>query len=133
MEPQGKEEGRGMTGQMSIFDYMQPEKIALEDLPEEDMIHMLENATGINFKKVVFTSRYYPDVYEYEYKRGQLRIAVKYENYDLEDNHDRFIDVMCSLKFHSMGFGGPCDTIDEAVKYIRKGLDTLNQIAQKQL
>ena len=43
-----------MTGQMSIFDYMQPEENALEDLPEEDMIHMLENATGINFKKVVF-------------------------------------------------------------------------------
>lgn len=120
-----------MTGQMTIFDFLKPQEVDLEILPEEDMVHMLEDAAGISFKKIVYTNRFYHDFHEYEYKHGQLRITVKYENYCMEERHDRFIDVMYTLKNNSEGAGGPCDTIDEALFFIKRGLKRLEEIKQK--
>lgn len=104
-----------MDGQMSIFDILpigNTEAICIDATPEDEMVKLIGYALGIVFK-------YNGHLEQYEHVQRKLKLTVQYSNYDLEDNHDRFISCgWDNSKTHSGG-GRPCDSMEEAVKYLR--------------
>ena len=105
-----------MDGQMSLWDFI-PMQTDLDRLTEEEMIHMLEMATGLSFTKKVYAY----DFYEYEAKRSKVTFSAKFDNYIMEDNKRRFISAGYDIANHG-GIGCPCDTVDEAISIMKKGL-----------
>lgn len=98
--------------QMGVTDY------DIQTLPEDDMIRIVSEQTGLTFKET-------PNVIEdnpykwFESKRKKIRVEVHYSHY-FEDNK-RFIGV--GIDCGNEGSGCPCDSIEEAVGRIRRGLE----------
>ena len=99
-----------MNGQMSIFDFL-PAPAGLDDIPEEDMVHMVSDATGLDFK-------YRDESWGWEAKKGKYIARIQYQNYDLKDNQSRFIG--CDWASIHEGSSSPCDSVDEAINFFKK-------------
>ena len=105
-----------MDTQMTIFDFLQPnisDANNLDNLPEAEMVKMIMAATGLDFE-------YRDDFWRYEAKRKGVKYEVGYSNYQLDDNHKRFIS--CGYGNNKGGSGSPCDTVQEAISFFQRAL-----------
>lgn len=105
-----------MKGQISIFEWM-PEAVPevtfpdINDIQEEEAVRIIGQQTGIAF------------IYSETFglwigKVGKLKLDLEYDHYILEDKKDLFLSVGYSIG--TSGGGSPCDSIEEALEYIRK-------------
>lgn len=103
-----------MDGQMNIFDFIKPEikEVDLESFPEEEMVQHIKSATGIPFT-------YRDDLTGYEAKIKKMRYTVKYSRY--WDGNKRFIS--CGYGNNIGGSRSPCDSIEEAIAFFKRGLN----------
>lgn len=110
--------------QMTIFDFLKSP--SLDDLPEEEMVRRVSEATGLLFK---LDSDSRLDSNHYEAKKGKARFSVQYSNYDLMDNKNRFIGIGWDTP--KAGGGSPCDSLDEAIEkmrtYMQRATDELRR------
>ena len=99
--------------QMSIFDFIQPtyDTSDLEKLPEDDMVILIRNATGINFQ-------YRDELFGYEATINKWQYRVRYGRYS--GNNERYITCECCDKIS--GWSGPQDTVDHAIEFFQKAL-----------
>ena len=111
-----------MERQLSIFDFMQPVEKDLEDMTEIEMVNYIGSKLGIEF--------YYNDFMErYESKQPKNYILdLRYDNYCTtwgsdEGNGARFISA--GWGNHTGGGGRSCDSLEEAITYLRKAMDTI--------
>lgn len=101
-----------MTGQMTIWDFLPPEN--LEDISEEEMVQRVGEAVGVVFTWNDFLK-------EYQAKIKGYTLSVEYDRYIVDDETGkgrRFIGVGFMKK--NEGAAGPCDSIDEAIKWFKK-------------
>ena len=104
------------TGQMTIFDYFSE----LDSIPEEEMVRQVGEAVGMVFKRVK------ADWFEHSENRGWYEaMKNKHEKYELYystyfDTNKRFIGA--DWQYKTSSGGGPCDTIQEAIDYIKRGM-----------
>lgn len=104
------------TGQMTIFDYFSE----LDSIPEEEMARQVGEAVGMVFKRVK------ADWFENSENRGWYEARKsKHEKYELHystyiGSNKRFIGA--GWQYKTSGGGGPCDTIQEAIDYIKRGM-----------
>lgn len=98
-----------MEGQMTIFDIIKPN--SLDDLPEEEMVKQVSDATGLNFK-------YRDDFWKWECKVKDVRFSLHYSNYSIDDKR-RFISCGYDRKAKE-GCGSPIDSLEEAIAFFRK-------------
>ena len=111
MDAENEQRGDGMTGQMTIWDFLPSE--SLEDIPEEEMVQRIGNAIGVNF----VWNDYYK---EYQAKLKGYTLSVEYDRYCIDLDEDigaghRFVGVGFMKK--GEGCAGPCDSIDEAIEW----------------
>ena len=108
--------------QVSIFDACQ---LSLFEIPmgdkfpssEAEMVKIISKKTGLKFE-------YVDALWGWVAKTKYCKFTLKYRNYNMTDNHNRFIS--CGYDYHkgkSMGgSGGPCDSIDDAVRFFKRGI-----------
>ena len=108
--------------QVSIFDACQ---LSLFDAPmrdkfpssEAEMVEMISKRVGLKFE-------YVDELWGWVAKTKYCRFTLHYSNYKLDDKHDRFIS--CGYDYHKGkslgGSGSPCDSIDEAVRFFKRGI-----------
>lgn len=112
-----------MTEQLR-FNFDEPkiktENQELDNLPEEKMVEIVSKATGIPFK-------YKDDLsgYEYEIKK-KVRFNIKYSNFNMKDDHSRFISCDAMLQYGSYyGCGSPIGTVDGAIEFFKEWWEKL--------
>jgi len=104
------------SGQMTIFDYFSE----LDSIPEEEMARQVGEAVGMVFKRVV------AEWFEESEGRGWFETRKsKNEKYDLYystylGTNKRFIGA--GWQYKTSAGGGPCDTIQEAIDFIKRGM-----------
>lgn len=94
-------------GQMSIFDLMP------QDMPEDEgeMARIIGNRLGLHFSHDTFFD-------DWRCKVKGITIDLAYDNYMTDGR--RFIGA--GVNSGLWGAGSPCDSIDEAVEWLRKQL-----------
>lgn len=102
-----------MNGQMTIWDFM--ERKALCEMTEEEMVEEVGRQTGLTFKP----NPRLGSPTTYEAKKGKLKLAIQLDHYYGTDT--RFIGVDWFLG--TSGGGAPADTIEEAVKWLRRRME----------
>lgn len=104
-----------MKGQISIFDWM-PEAVPamtfpdIKDIHEAEAVRIVGEQTGVEFA-------YNESFRQWIGKAGKLKLDLEYDHYILEDKKDLFLSVGYSIG--TSGGGSPCDSIEEALEYIR--------------
>lgn len=100
--------------QMTIWDYLEPE--SLDNLSESEMVKQIEVRTGLKFEYFETSSKY--GTWNcYKAKKNGIVFEVSYSKY--MNTNIRFIDVGWDCKKNKSGGGSPCDSVDEAVKYLK--------------
>ena len=100
--------------QMTIYDFLTPdEDYNLYDLPEDEMVRIISDATGLDFK-------YKDGLWGYIAKVGKVQYELKYSNYKQINNHARFIS--CGYGNNKEGAGSPCNSVKEAIAFFKKYL-----------
>lgn len=107
-----------MDGQMSIWDFIKPKELSLDDIPEAEMVRQISAATGLDFK-------YIDDFWGWQVKVKKVTFAVKYDNYRMEDNTDRFIGA--DWQTTTQGSSVPCDSIPRAIKFFQAAIERMNK------
>lgn len=105
-----------MNGQMSIFDFMQPEteSRSLDEIPEVEMIQMIHNATGLDFK-------YRDELFGYQAKMGGRVYSCRYSNYD-GSVHGGARHIACGWDSKNQGCGAPRDSVEDAIDFFKRAL-----------
>lgn len=110
-----------LEGQMTIFDFL-PAPSDLDDLPEEEMVRIVGERTGLKFQLL----KLHNDFYQYEAKIGKAKITINYSRYFPKIYHGkRFISV--SYMNGTGGGGAPCDTLDEAVEMLKRYIERIRR------
>ena len=111
-----------MDGQMTIFEFL-PQESDFAAMPEAQVIRIISDRIGIELK---YTE--YGDFHEYSAKVGKLTITAKISTYLC--THGESGTVIDGHKFISVGYGNsnggagsPCDSIDEAVEFLKKAIE----------
>lgn len=104
-----------------FFNFDEPEiktdNLALDNLPEKKMVEIVSKATGIPFE-------YKDELFGYVYEKDKVRYEIKYSNFNMTDDHGRFISCgWCKLYGNYEGVDNPVRTVEEAIKFFnsRKG------------
>ena len=100
-------------GQLSLFDLL-PQQEDLETIPPDKMAEMIGTAVGV---KLSWNERFF----QYEGRIGKVTVSVEYD-YFAEGvfGGRKFIGASVSLP-HG-GTSCPCDSITEAIEFIRRVL-----------
>lgn len=108
-----------MDGQMTVFEFLPVEEIALENMTGDDLARIMKNATGLDF---------IPDKYGdgYVAKMGKVELSTRLGRYKMNDNTNRFISVGWFAK--DRGRSGPHDSVDDAIKAMRKCVDEAKEM-----
>jgi len=114
-----------MSGQMTIFDWMpdvQPAIIEgdINAMTEKELADVIGEAMNLTFTPAEFGG------YECRIK-GVGVLTLEFSNYSLDDCHDRFIAVGFDAQGKSWGGGGPADTLQQAVNYLRHKLELMKK------
>ncbi len=107
-----------MDGQMNIFDFLKIEN--QDDVPEKEMVALVGNAIGVVFEKNDHLDHY-------EGYHSKLKLTIQYDNYNLMDKTDRFISCGWDNKKRYSAGGRPCDSIEEAIHYLREAIERNTQ------
>lgn len=106
-----------MNEQLTIFDFIKSDvgECDIETLPEDEMIRMISEATGIDFYEI-------PNILNtpykwFESKHGKTYMSVHYSNYSYGD-YKRFISV--GVQNLTEGCGMPCDSLNEAIGVVKR-------------
>ena len=106
--------------QMTIFDFVKPESIALDDMTDEDLRMEMSNATGLDFRPDSKMDRIFTNTY-YIAKKGKAVFDTHFSNYSMNGNHARFISVGYSIGYG--GGGAPCDSLEDAVRMMKRYME----------
>ena len=99
-------------GQLSLFDLLPTED--LETIPADTMAETIGTAIGV---KLTWNDKFY----EYAGKLNGAKNSVSYAYYaEVVCGGRKFVD--CSVEMSHGGSGCPCDSIQEAIEFIKKVL-----------
>lgn len=102
--------------QMTLFE-LEPTNVDINAISEEEAVRLIGGAVGLNF-----INRGFP--FGWVAGDKKLSFSVHYSNYSIGDKR-RFI--ACGYDYHKNGdiggSGRPCDTIEEAIVFFRKGIE----------
>lgn len=106
-----------MEGQVSIYEWLAsiggPSYPDINHIPEEEAARIVGEALGLVF-------HYNSQFRTWETHTGKMRLSLNYGNFNLPDNHERFLGAMWSLK--TSGGGRPCSGIGEAIEWFSRKL-----------
>lgn len=108
-----------MEGQMSIFDFLEPELTDFLKMTEAEIAEYIGDQLGLKFVYNNHLERYECNV------KKNYKLDLEVLTYWTSDyrNGKKFISAGHQLTTGSYRGGGkPCDSLDEAVKYLREQL-----------
>ena len=110
-----------MEGQMTIFDFLpQPEAKSLENLPEDEMVRLMSEATGLDFKPT--QAQKYLGHELYEAKRGKETYSIGYMNAFSFRKNEYVKSISCSYSYGTGGCSVAIDNLDDAIQFFKKRL-----------
>ena len=103
--------------QMTLFDLEPVDDVDFNSTPEEDVVKMIGCATGINF-------RYKDKLWGWVGGDRKLNFNISYSNYSF-GGHERHLNCGYNYnqKGHIGGAGSPCDTVEEAIEFLKTGIE----------
>lgn len=106
--------------QMTLFELEPIEDVDFNKTPEEEMVRIIGCAIGYDFK-----NKGWP--WGWQAGDKKLTINVKYGNYKTLDERDGKRFISAGYDYHTKGqiggAGGPCDSIEEAIEFLKKGIE----------
>lgn len=116
-------ERRAAMRQISLFEYEAEstayDRININELPEAELVRMIGCAVGMNFT-------YRSERQEWTAKTKHMNMHVHYSHYTCRDREgQKFISVGYDYRKdgHVGGSGSPCDTIEEAIRALKTGIE----------
>lgn len=110
-----------MEGQMSIFDFLpKPETKSLEDIPEDEMVRLMSEATGLKFQPEHSISWLGKELYTA--KKGKETFSISYTNAFSFKKNKHVKSISCSYDYGTGGCGVAFDDLDEAIQFFKKRL-----------
>lgn len=106
-----------MDGQLTIFDWLSPDPDAIENMSEATIAERISTATGL---QLTYNNKF--ECYQADLKKLKIIVRVEKQQYAIPP-HNEFIGVDVNNK-HA-GASSPCDSIDEAIKFIEKQVERL--------
>lgn len=103
-----------MDGQMTIFDLMPLDYPSIEDVTEEELAQIIGDALGVRFVYMEFFDNW-------QAKTKKMRLDFEISNYQLADNHNKFIG--CGYTLGTSGGGAPRDSVEDAIKWFKMILE----------
>ena len=111
-----------MEGQMTIFDFLpQPETKSLENLPEDEMVRLMSEATGLDFKPEHSMSWLGKELYTA--KKGKETYSISYANCFSFRKNEYVKSISCSYDYGTGGCGVAIDNLDDAIQFFKKRLN----------
>lgn len=103
-----------MEGQLTIFDWMPVDYPDIEDVTEAELAQIIGDAIGFKFV--------YMDYFdEWQAKAKKMRLDLKISQYNLTNNHNKFIG--CGYSKRTSGGGAPMDSIADAITWFKMILE----------
>lgn len=111
-----------IEGQMTIFDFLQPES----DLPElEEIIQLVKDKYNLAFNKKTDIFRNAKHEWYYCKKNG---IEITLENGKFWDSR-RYVSV--DINYHDGGSAWPCEDLTEIYSQVEKGIEMMKAAKEK--
>ena len=109
------------SGQLTIFDLLPPEDDL--NIPIEEAARIIGSAIGV---KMVWNDFFK----EFQGKtKEKIIICISYSRYLGCNDERKFLGV--DVNYKTAGAGSPCDSIPEAIEYIRKQIDRFRKEEEK--
>lgn len=99
--------------QMTIYEWLQPAYPDINDIDEAEAVRLVGDALGVKFIWNDFFAQWIG-------KKGKLRMAMEYDHFVLDDNHDLFLGV--DYSFGTAGGASPTRGIKEAIEYFKDAM-----------
>ena len=108
-----------MDGQITFTEYL--EENPLEMLYIEEVVEIIGKELGLSF-------RWNDYLEEYEAKiKGGIKASISFSRYDTGDHRDGRRFISCGVDMTTGGVGCGEDSIEEAVIFLRKGIEHLQE------
>lgn len=104
-----------MSGQMSIFDFIECNENSIEDMTSKQLAEIIGQAIGIDFKPSGWK-----DQYEFKIKKFKMTVRKSHYSCDTMINKEGDAFISCGYSYGIGGAGSPIDTIDGAIKFFRR-------------
>ena len=106
--------------QMTLFELEPTDEVDISTTLEEDVVAIIGNALGLKFE-----NKGWP--WGWVAGDKKLNFDVKYSNYtSMDEKHGKRF-IACNYNYHINGniggAGGPCDSVDEAIEFLRRGIE----------
>lgn len=115
-----------MTGQLTIWDYLEPDTgNPLDKIPEEEMVHRIGIALGLTFK-------WNSHLEHWEAKCGHgVTADVEYSTWDTGDERQGQRFIGCGVSYSRGGCSCGQETIEKAVNYLFKSIQVVKEEVRK--
>lgn len=117
-----------MDGQLSLFDFPEylPE-VDFETMPIERAAEIIGNRTGLKFK---LDESFNKNKESYSAKKKGLEVRIEFANY-FSGVRDGRRHLGVDYSFKTQGGACPCESIDEAVSYIKRQMAAVEEDKRK--
>lgn len=106
--------------QMTLFELEPTDEVDIDATSEEEIVRMIGNVLGLEFQ-----DKGWP--FGWVAGDKKLNFDVKYSYYKTNDERQGKRFIACGYNYHQNGniggAGGPCDSVDEAIKFLRRGME----------
>ena len=100
-------------GQLSLWDIVPPNNQDFQLISHDETVRLISEAVGLDFK-------YRDDFWGYEAKKGKVRMSIEFSHYRGINNDKPYIG--CDINTNTAGCSSPCDSIEEAIQFFKKGI-----------
>ena len=108
-----------MEGQITLDQFCQENPLEL--MTEEEVANQIGEALGLSFKWNAHLEQYEAKI------PGGIKATVSFERWNTGDEKDGHRMIGCGVDMTTGGCGCGEDTIDDAVRFLRRGIEHLQE------
>lgn len=109
-----------IENQMTIWEFLEKPR-SLEDMTEKEMVDYIGKQLG-----KVFIYNDYLEHWEVKLRKN-YKLDLSFSTYDTSDDNNGKRFISAGWGNHMGGGGRPCDSLEEAIKYLKDAIEKVNK------